>query len=289
VFVNGMIDNGDKDNSDNERGFNFSGGELTTGVDYQLGETGFVGMAFGFTHSNTEVNQDRGKLANRSYNMILYGSINPNPQSYIDINAILGAGTFEQERHIIFNDPNNAANNIDNIASARYFSEQSSLNLSLGYDLASGAWSFSPYAMLTIMNSKAQNYTEQMSDVSGNGAGMALTIDAQTFASKSMTFGGQVSYASNHSWGVLLPQATLEWINETQGDAQVVSGHFVGDPNNSQFRLLTDDPDTVYYNMGLGASALFPGGNTLYGYYQTFLSYSGFSYYSLNLGMRWEL
>ena len=291
VFVNAMGDNGDRDSTGNERGFSFSGGELTTGVDYRFGETGFLGMAFGFTHSKTDVKDGRGKLGARSYNLVLYGSVNPTPESFIDVNMIVGGGQFEQDRNIVFNDtdPTPPDYSINQVASASYFSKQSSLNLTLGYDLANGALSVSPYVGVNIMNSSADAYDESISDPNANGGGLALHIDEQSFDSKTMTFGTQLAYVTNHAWGVLMPQATLEWINETKGNAEVVKGHFVGDPNQGQFRLPTDAVDSVYYSLGLGCSAIFPGGNTLYGMYQKFIGYEGFSYSSVNLGMRWEL
>jgi len=289
VFVNAMGDKGDRDSTDKERGFTFNGNELTAGVDYRVGESGFLGMAFGFTHSSTDVKDGRGNLANRAYNLVLYGSVNPDQQSFIDVNMIVGGGQFEQDRIAKAVDLLNPANTIDQVYSASYFSHQSSLNLSMGYDLSSGSFSFSPYVGLTVMNSKADAYSESASNPNAVGAGYTLAIDEQSFASKTMTVGTQFSYASNHAWGVLMPQATLEWINETKGHAEVVKGHFTGDPSQQKFRLPSDDVDSVYYSLGLGCSAIYPGGNTLYGYYQTFMGYEGFRYSSINLGMRWEL
>ena len=276
VFVNAMGDNGDRDSSLNERGFTFSGGELTTGVDYRVGSDGFLGMAFGFTHSAGSI-------------LMAKEVENPTQESFIDVNLIVGGGQFEQDRNIIYVDTVTPANSVNQVASARYFSRQSAFNLSMGYDLASGSLSFSPYVSLTVLNSTADAYDESISDPNAPGGGLAMSMDEQSFASKTMTFGTQLSYASNHSWGVLLPQATLEWINETKGNAETVKGHFVGDPNKAEFRLPTDAVDTVYYSLGLGTSAIFPGGNTIYAFYQSYLAYDGFHYSSMNLGMRWEL
>jgi len=289
VFVNAMGDNGDKETSINQRGFKFNGGEMTAGVDYRVGASGFFGMAFGFTHSKTDIKDGRGNLANRAYNLILYGSVNPDEQSFVDVNLIVGGGQFEQDRIAKAVDPANVANSIDQVYAASYFSHQNALSFSMGYDLSSGSLSVSPYVGLTIMKSVADAYSESVSDPGGVGGGLSLYIDEQKFDSKTMTLGTQVSYASNHSWGVLMPQATFEWINETKGNAEAVKGHFVGDPGKSQFRLDNGDVDSVYYSIGLGCSAIVPGGNTVYGQYQTFIGYKDFRYSAINLGMRWEL
>lgn len=293
TFINGTVDAGEKDTTDAERGFEFSGGEYTAGADYRMSSEMFLGMAFGYSASGTDVKDNRGSLDHQGFNLILYASFYPAPNTYVDTNFVIGGGQFDQQRRIRFSYTNTtpppAAFDINQVISASYFGYQKSFSLTAGHEFPLGALSLSPYGSLMIVTSRTDDYNESASNPNDPGAGFALHMDDQEYASRTLAVGGQLTYALNFGWGVMVPQAKLELIKETKTDINVVTGNFIGDPNKAQFRLPTDEPDSSYAQLGLGTSAIMPGGNTVYGYYQTYLGFDGFSYYSLNLGMRWEI
>ena len=291
VFLNGTADMGDKDNSANERGFSFSGSDLTLGVDYVTSNASFIGMAFGMSTSSATLNDARGSLDNTGYNLIVYASIMPITGMYVDSNILIGGNNFDQKRRMIF-DSTDGLNNpvsIDKTASATYFGDQFAASVTLGYDYVNRAITMSPYATVQILKSSTDDYNESISGSSMSGAGLALRIDEQDYQSTTMTIGSQFSYVVNLRSGVLIPQIRLEWIKEFQDDVNVVSGNFIGDPLKEKFRLPTDKPDDSYVQLGVGTTGIIPGGTTYYAFYQTFLGYENLSQSSLNFGLRWEL
>ena len=127
-----------------------------------------------------------------------------------------------------------------------------------------------------------------MSSINAPGSGWALNIDSQSYQSLLLSLGGKVSYAISRSWGVLVPQMSLELMHEFKNDLRVVSGQFVGDPNNEKFRLPTNKPDVNYGNLSIGMSAVSPGGQTAYINYDKLIGFKDLSYYAVSAGIRWE-
>ncbi|MFV2058011.1 MAG: autotransporter outer membrane beta-barrel domain-containing protein [Thiohalomonadales bacterium] len=291
VFINGTVDMGDKDSTENERGFSYNGSEITTGVDYVLGSAGFMGVAFGFSDSSSEINDARGQLDNSTYSLILYGSFMATANTYIDANLVVGGSRFEQQRKMVYSysKTDGSTVNVDQTASAKYFGDQFSLSLTAGHEFYVGGFGMSPYGTIQQLRSNTDSYNEQVSDPTGAGAGYALQLDGQEYQSLTLAIGGQFTYAISMQGGVFIPQARIEWITEFEDDINVVSGNYIGDPQKEKFRLPTDATDDSYAQLGLGFSGVFPGGTTYYLYYQSYLGFENLTQSSVNAGFRWEL
>jgi len=283
VFVNGTIVTGDKNTTDNELGFNLSSFEMTSGVDYRANAASFYGMGFGLSSSSTNMDRGRGSLDTTGYNLIFYGGYAPNAEFYVDANLTLGGSDFSQERNIRLATPS-----VNQIAAADYFGRQFSLTLASGYNFAIGSLQMTPFGQLQMMSSNIDDYREKMRDLDAPGSGWSLNIEEQDTDSTTLTLGGQFTYAVNQRWGVLIPQARLELVNEFNDNQQVVKGNFIGDPNKEQFRIPGDKTDDSYMNVGLGLSAVRPGGSTIYLFYQALLGLNDVTNHSINIGARWE-
>ena len=291
VFINGTISVGDKSNTMNENGFDLNGMDITAGVDYHYTDQLFAGMAFGYSASATKLNSGRGKLDMNGYNIILYSTYYATQAVYIDASYSYGGNDYGQKRNIRYTllDPITLNNvDVDQTASADYFGTQQALNLSAGYELATGSFTYGPYSRFQWVTSKVKGYNEQMSSINAPGSGWALNIDSQSYQSLLLSLGGKVSYAISRSWGVLVPQMSLELMHEFKNDLRVVSGQFVGDPNNEKFRLPTNKPDVNYGNLSIGMSAVSPGGQTAYINYDKLIGFKDLSYYAVSAGIRWE-
>ena len=103
-----------------------------------------------------------------------------------------------------------------------------------------------------------------------------------------MSLGGQATYAVSYSWGVLVPQASLEYVHEFDDDSRNIDGQFVGDPSGTTFSLPTDSADQNYFNIGLGTSAIFTQGRSAFLFYRGVLGYEDVSQHSISAGVRME-
>lgn len=284
TFVNGTIQVGEKDKSDNELGFNFKGADLTGGIDYRFSDLFYLGMAFGYSNNSTEMNAQRGSLDMNGFNLIFYGSYYPAPGFFIDTNLNIGGNDYAQVRRIRYS----SNQNVDQSATADYFGSQISLHVGAGYEWAVNAMTFSPYIQMQYARADVNGYRESIRDLNAPGSGWGLRIDDQEFQSLLATLGGEFNYAFSRSWGVIMPQLRLEFVNELNDDVHVVQGQFIGDPDKEKFRLPTDKPDSNYFNVGLGLSAVLPSGHTTYFFYQTILGYTDLTQHVFNIGYRWE-
>lgn len=291
VFVNGTLSVGEKDDSQNERGFDLNGVDITAGVDYRFADEYFAGLAFGYSNSGTTLNASRGKLDVDTYTLVLYGTYYPSQQFYVDGSLSYSGNDFSQERNIRYTllDPITMTNvNVNQTASADFFGGQLALNLSAGYELTAGGLTYGPFGRIQYVGSEVDNYSEQMSSPDAPGSGWAINVDSQNYHSLISGLGGKASYAVNRSWGVLVPQASIEWNHEFKDDIHVVTGKFIGDPNNEKFRLPTDAPDANYMLIGAGVSTVFPQGRTAYIYYERLVGFNDFNRYAISAGGRWE-
>jgi outer membrane autotransporter protein len=290
AFVNGTINNGDKDVTANEAGFDFDTWGLTAGVDYRFTDTLVFGGAFNYVNSNNDLKNKGGNLDTTGYGLALYGTYYQSDQFYLDGILAYGKNDYDQSRNIVYSLPSVAGTpsaQVGQVLTADYNGNQFTASLSGGYDFNRGAWTFAPIGGLQYINADVDGYRERARFPGQPGAGWVVQIRDQDFTSFTSNLGGKVSYAWSQPWGVLVPQATVEWVHEFKDDSPFVGGSFIGSPANS-FRLPTDKPDQNYFNIGVGASAVFAEGRSAYLYYQSVQGYDNLTSNSLNLGVRFE-
>ncbi len=287
IFVNGNINKGNMDTTANETGFDFTTWGITAGLDYRFSDNFILGGAFGYVDTNTDLKANGGGLDGDSYSLTLYGTYYQSDRFYLDGSLGYGWNRYNQDRNIRYAlEPQNTL--VDQTLSTDFNGSQFTATLGGGYDLNSGAWTFGPVGQLQYVKANVDGYQERASNPSTNGSGWTVAIDSQDYNSFTLSLGGQVSYALSQSWGVLLPQARFEWVHEFDSDSPFVAGHFVGDPSRETFRFAGDKPDTNYFNLGLGVSAVFAKGRSAYFNYQTVLGYNDLTNNSFNVGMRLE-
>ncbi len=294
LFFNGSIGQGNRDaiENDNEQAFKVDTMDITGGADYRFRRDLFFGLAFGYSANETTLNSGRGSLSLAAYNLILYGTYYPNEEIYINASLNYTGNRYEQQRNIKYTQTNTFDTNqtiqVNQIAQANYFGLQTTVDISAGYQFTVQGLTAEPYVQLQLGKTNVDDYRENMSNPNQPGSGWAVIIDGQNVTSLISAIGTQLTYAFNQSWGVLIPQARVEWLKQLKNDVHFVEGKFAGDPNNIKFRLPTNSPDTRYFNVGLGISALLPNGRTAYLYYQKLLSFDDFNYQTFSAGMRWE-
>jgi outer membrane autotransporter protein len=100
--------------------------------------------------------------------------------------------------------------------------------------------------------------------------------------------GGQASYSISQPWGVLVPQARLEWLHEFEDDSRLVTASFAQDTGAVEFSVPTDNPDRDYFNLGLGVAAVLPQGRSVFLYYETVVGRNDLTQHSVAAGVRLE-
>lgn len=165
--MNGWINSGDKDSSDNESGFEYDLWGVTAGMDYRFRPNLIGGTAFGFTQVDTDYDGNRGGMEIDSRNGSAFLTYFRDSAFYVDALASVGSNDYDSTRRIRFDTATTAVDR-----------------------LAGGS-----------------------TDETGSG-GLELRIDDQSVRSTSSNVGGHLSYAMATGWGVLIPQAQIDWVHE---------------------------------------------------------------------------
>lgn len=289
-FATGTIGRGERDPDTLDPGFKYDSYDLTAGVDYRMNDTWILGGALGFNRNTTDMPGDTGGMDASGWTASGYASWFNGASWYADAVLSYGHNSYDLDRQIRYSVDGLAGGRtlIDQVASASPGGDRQALSLSLGRDFSKNAWTFGPYLRAAYSKLDFDAYTETMSRPDGPGAGFALSVDGRTLKSLQGVVGGKFSYAVSTSWGVLVPNAQLEWVKEFEDDPELLVTRFAFDPNQTPILIESDRIDTDYVNLGLGLSGVFASGRSAYVYYEHVAGQDRMSSDSLAIGVRIE-
>lgn len=285
-FATGTIGRGERDADTLDPGFDYSSYDITAGVDYRITDSWILGGALGLHRNNTDLADNGGGMDASGWTLSGYASWFGSTSWYVD--AVLGYGrnSFDLDRRIRYGIAGGTV--IDQLASASPGGDRQSLSLSIGRDFNRGAWSFGPYLRADYSKIDFDSYTESMSSPESPGSGLALSVDARSLKSLQGVLGGKLSYAMSTSWGVLVPNAQVEWVNEFEDSPDLLVTRFAFDPTQTPILIENSRIDTRYVNLGLGLSGVFANGRSAYVYYEHVAGQDRMSSDSLAIGVRIE-
>jgi outer membrane autotransporter protein len=271
VFVNGQGSGGTQDTTANIRGYRARTLGLTGGGDYRVTDNFILGAAVGVLRADSEYEANAGETEARGLSASAFGTWYAG-QFYLDALASYGWNWYDTTR--------NAGAGATAQGSTR--GQQLAASLSSGFGLTHGAWSFGPYLRLAYIHVNVNEFTET------GASGANLQVGKQSADSFTTALGVQASRAISTSWGVLSPQARVEWEQEHRQDVRLLTGTLVSDPLKTPFAVPSDEPDRSYFNVGLGLAAQFPNGKAAYVTYEGVFGRSGFTNHSVVIGGRME-
>ncbi len=289
-FATGTVGRGDRDPDTLDPGFRYDSYSITAGVDYRATESWILGTALGFNRNNTELRQNQGGMDSSGYTLSGYASFFNGADWYADAVLSFGRNNFDIDRRINYSIDSLGGGTtlVDQLASASPDGDQQSIGLSVGRDFNQGAWTFGPYLRAVYTKLDFDAYSETMSNPNAPGAGLALAVDSRSLKSLQGILGGKVSYAMSTSWGVLLPSAQVEWVNEFESDPELLVTRFVHDPTHTDILIQSERDDERYFNLGVGLSGVFAGGKSAYLLFEHVAGQERMSSNSLAIGVRIE-
>ena len=285
-FFNVALGFGSKDPTAREDAFDYGNANMTLGVDYRATTRWVYGAALGY--NRYEVDFDSGKsivdgsVDSNGLTATLYGLYTLDAFS-LDISANIGGNSFDIVRHIKYASNNPALPSTNETANGSTDSSQYSFSIGGNYEGHRDALAYALQAQVTTLNVTIDGYTES------NAGAFNLQLEDQRITSLTSTLGVQASYTLNRSFGVLIPEASLQWHHEFNNDSRLVQARYVADPLASNFLAApTEDPDRDYFSLGMGASAVFAQGLQVFVHYETLLGLSNITDHLLTGGARME-
>lgn len=275
LFINGSGSFGDRDTTDYELGFDFSTTGISAGADYRFSDELVFGGALGYVSNKMDFDSTRGDQDITGYTLSAYGSWYQSENAYIDGILSYGTNNFDLTRRVKF-----GATDVK----AQGSTDGTEFAVSIGgaYDFNRNAFNFGPFARVNYIKAKIDAFEEDTT------SGVELAYDNQEVNSLTTVLGGQATYVISTKYGVVTPQARLEWAHEFKHDSHYITAHFLNDPTTGRFEIGTDDPDRDYFNLGLGVSAVFAEGKSAFLYYEAVVDRDNLTQNSLAAGIRFE-
>ncbi|MHB8447251.1 MAG: autotransporter domain-containing protein [Rudaea sp.] len=288
-FATGMIERGGFDATAVRPGFDYRNASLTAGVDYRFNDAFVAGAALGYNQSHSSFNANAGKADVDGYNLSGYFSWYRGDW-YVEGSVILDKLDYELSRNIAYQiaSLSGGTTTVAQTAMASPSGNQNSFSLSAGRDFNRKAWTFSPYLRGVYSHLSLDGFSETMSDSGTAGAGLGTSVASRSMNSMLGVAGARLSYTVSTDWGVLVPNAVVEWNHEFRNNPQTVVVRFLADPTQTPISLTDQAPDANYFNIGLGLNAVFAQGRSGYVYYEHMAGYSGAHADRLSIGIRIE-
>jgi len=284
AFVNGLVSSGDKDETDKANGFDFDSWGITAGVDYRFTDNLVFGIAGSYNHVDADYDTSAtvagGDVDLDGYGATLYGPWFVD-NFYVDGMVGYVDNDYDISREIFYTS-NTAQPGENATAKADTDGDALSLSAGAGYSFVNNALSYGPYTRVTYIDLDVDGYTEK------GAGGLNLIVDDQSADSLTAVLGGQVSYAMSQSFGVLVPQASIEWIHEFSDDANIVQTRYVSDFTNTPLQTESDSLDSDYGSLSLGLSAVSKGGLQGFLQYETWIGLEDVSEHIFSAGARME-
>ena len=280
-FLNGAVNLGDRDTTENETGFDYNMIGITVGADYRFSDRFVAGGAFGYAKNDVDFDSNDGGLDTETWHLAAYATHSLTDRLYLDAIVEYGWNDYESKRNLSYQitpglDP------VSRQASADYDGNQLGASLGAGYDLNEGPFAYGVYGRVAYLQVEVDDFLEQ------GAGGLNLTMDGFDATSVTTVLGARLSRVFNTSRAVLVPQARFEWEHEYDNDGDILTARFAADPTGTSFRILTDEPDRDYFRLGLGLSAVFPHGFSTFVNYDTLLDKRDWSDHMIDAGVRWE-
>jgi len=205
IWTAGIIRFGNEDAAAGRASSEFESEGITIGADYRFSPTFAAGLGVGFGRDRVDIGTQGSFSRGEAKTVALYASLLPANGVFID--GLIGYQwlDFDLRRYVT-----STGRLIDSQRSGyQWFG-----SVSLGADLATGAWQITPYARLDLSRARLNGYTES------SGSVFDLTFLDQDVNSTTLGLGTKIRYSHDLGWARLYPELNAEyrWQLENNGD-----------------------------------------------------------------------
>jgi outer membrane lipase/esterase len=287
VFVNGDYQFLRKDTTRFETGFEQNTAGTTVGVDYSFRGRAVLGVAINYAHEFGDYAGVAGGFDNDVYGISLYGTVSPIDNLFVDMFVGYTRKEYSFDRRVNFEvagggglagipSPRAGLGRIDGDTN----SDEVHAGVTLGYDFVLGKFTIGPRVGVNYRDMGIAGYREHGS------TGIELIYDHQSIVSLTTTAGLFASMAINTGFGVLVPQATAEYVHEFAFDQRRVGFTLLYSTFRPKFFFQTDPPDRDFVNVALGTVLVLPGGMSVYANVRELLGYNTRTATTVTAGLR---
>jgi uncharacterized protein YhjY with autotransporter beta-barrel domain len=266
AFASADVERAELDSGAAGNGFDLQTQGLTLGGDYSFEGNHVLGAGIGFLSADTDLHRSGETQEARGISFSLFGSYVPSEDTYLDLIATWGRNRYKLRRASAdialvgaagggFVCPGLPLQTQAQVpqAGGDPKGRQYLISITGGWDLSRGALSFGPYFRIDHLRARVDGYDEVAAP------GVALRVSEQTARQQRFALGMQASRAIGMSWGVLIPNARLEWERQFGKRSDAVAANRIA----NALVTLSASPlteDRSYGNLALGVQGQFPHG-----------------------------
>ncbi len=218
-FVSGGVTVSKQSETGTEVGFSGGLQQLTLGADYRLTNASFAGAAISLATGTVDLDKNGGKLDNTSQTFLLYGTHNLRPDWYFDATINFGNRQFELERKVEFT---LGGTPTEISANSAPDSDFTSISLGTGYDKT---WNNGHNITLLGNFDYTQSNIDAFSETDAGGYNLA--VGSQSIDSMQLSLGLEWRQSISTSYGVLLPQFAMHWVQEFETNSDAIKARSV--------------------------------------------------------------
>jgi outer membrane lipase/esterase len=237
-------------------------------MDYRLTDDFYVGTAFGYTGSKSDIYMSPRKVEGDVYSYSLYSTY-ANPQGF-HLDGLVRVGWHD------YTGKRNKGIRSD------FTGNDYAASLGGGYDLQFKQLTVNPFVRYDYVHFTTNGYQE----TGVPGSGTLFNIGRQDVDSMRTALGLELNYALSTHWGVITPVLGAEWQHEYMNDNHLISA-------TNQAAQVTNfsqsgNPDRDFMNFNVGFSTVLPHGISGFFMYDTMLANTYTATHSFNAGVRVE-
>lgn len=271
VFANGSGVFGQQDARTNQTAFDFTAVGATIGADYRFSDNFVGGLAGGYSHIKTSVDNNGGEAVVQSASVGPYVSYK-HESIYFD-------GTFGYSRNFYDIERNIAFGTIDRTATGKPDGNQVYAYGGVGYDYKIKDFVIGPVGTMQYTSVWMDGYTE-------TGAGILnLNIQDQHAQSLQSGIGWHWAYVYQDGDISFIPNLMITWQHEYLNDSRLIEASLAG---SSSFQTPTASPRRDTANVNLGLNTRFSDWVTLTLGYNTILGDNSYTEHAVNGGVRFD-
>ncbi|CAG0978043.1 Lipase 1 [Geobacteraceae bacterium] len=282
LFLSGEYESLDRDVTTFEDGYDSDIWRVTAGADYQFTDRAAAGLAFGYSQHDGDFTGG-GRFENDSYDFLAFGSFLPFKQTFVQVTAGYARKQYDRDRIATFTQfaaDGTRVYNFSGSENADYDADEVRVGALAGYDFPVGNVTISPHAGLDWAHIDFDTYSET------GASGLELTYYDDERDSFQSTVGVQAQVGFQTGFGVLVPQASVDWMHEFENNQRTVDVSFVGDTRAKQFTYKTASPDRDWLEINAGVVAVLPNDLQVFANYRTLVGHSYYDSHTATVGLR---
>lgn len=288
VFLNGRVHVVKGEENESERGSEGNGGGFTLGIDKQIDDTTYAGIAFGYTRIGTDYDGSASEADLDAITVSVYGAWYPNEALFVDGSISTAWLGLDATNDLVVFDGGPPVRDL----------QGSTDGVNFGFDIGAGytfqvaeitdlepleGLTFEPFARLNVLYTEIDGFLQKGGDDSLN-----LQIANQEATSVTGSFGFRTDYAWSTRYGVLTPYFRAAYVHEFNQENDDLGVGLAAVPG-SAFKLKAQATDSHYGNFGLGVAATLGPGLSQFVDYDVVGGHDNVTIHQVTIGLRLEL